>query len=780
MGKCLLEDKIMKKIVLFIFSIFMLVQTLDAQWLGWRRLIDKPTFDVTANPLNWNTIYAGGEGRLVFRSYDGGLNWDTLVVDYRFGSVMFNNVVLHPRDTNIVIVGGLKFGVVERSTDNGENWQIALSTTGSLELNGKSLMLKPDAPDTIYLGEYRSGIIWRSINKGASWDSLSTVRTWRKWRTGENTYKDTLINVTVGATSIREDSTNILLVGTTTGEMFISQDGGLTWNMTSVLRRPIYDWTDCEITRIDFSNTNPRYGVACITYLFPKNKENGGLFKTTDGGYNWTEIAFHDTSLWATAVRGYQGEQEIFAGGYTEDFYAHDTSRVPGVGIVRRSQDGGNTWWVYDPHIDWAMKDPRSNSFLCSMYFRPNSDTAYSCGTYGMIYKTTDAGENWNNVIFPYQQHLRDIQFLDNKIGYVVGDKGIMYYSKNGAYQWTTVTTNVTENLNGLYFLDKKTGYVCGDNGTIIYTNDSAVTFNKLNSGTSEKLTKIFFPDAQTGYISGSNGTFMKSTDGGNSWTAKNTNTNFTIKSFDLLNSSTIIAVGDSALYLTSTDGGENWTKSLPGKFVNYTDITVADASKGIVYMCGDSGLVLKSTDGGSSWVQQVTNTYRIINSISFANADTGAICSKFGTVLQTTNGGNLWDIKKWNGGYWANMWSLRFWGPPGAEKLYMATEAGLFVLDYPSYVEQLKNNDKDDNLFTFREPGGNLTYRYRTDADLSGEYVTVSMFSLSGQNVFSERIMLQGTELYGFVPVSNLAKGLYLFRLDMNGKSCSRKIIID
>ncbi len=354
----------MKKILLPVFIILLFAQEFAYSDLsGWRRMIAKDTYDVWVNPKNPNTIFVGGGGHVVYRSYDGGYKWDTLetVPGLTGTSAHFNNLFIHPKDTNVILVAGLNFCQVRRSTDNGDTWEMVLSYPGQkgcLSTNGKSMFFKPDQPDTIYVGDFMRGVIYRSTNRGATLDSLSTIMT--KWRfedpnTGEIYFEKG--NLTIGSMTIRDDSTNIILAGGTNSEVHISTDGGLTWAFTDVMASPLLDYSDSEITRMVFSDRNPRVGYAVITYLFYANRQNGSLYKTIDGGYTWDMVAFPDTSMWAVDCRKFGNTEEVFIGGYTEDFYVHDSIRVPGVKIVRRSQDGGMTWLPYDNTIDWYVKD---------------------------------------------------------------------------------------------------------------------------------------------------------------------------------------------------------------------------------------------------------------------------------------------------------------------------------------------------------------------------------------------------------------------------------------
>lgn len=85
----------MKKVFVFLFLLVAIVQ-LFSQSSRWRLLLPVPTYDVAVNPHNINTIFVGGEGNLVYRSFDAGRTWDTIVIFAKMQSSRLNNVIILP------------------------------------------------------------------------------------------------------------------------------------------------------------------------------------------------------------------------------------------------------------------------------------------------------------------------------------------------------------------------------------------------------------------------------------------------------------------------------------------------------------------------------------------------------------------------------------------------------------------------------------------------------------------------------------------------------------
>ncbi|MCX7930602.1 MAG: hypothetical protein N2663_07780, partial [Chlorobi bacterium] len=116
----------------------------------WQRLLSEPCYGIAINPKNPRTIYVGGEGRLFYRSYDGGRTWDTLVVEFRTATTQLTNVLVHPIDTNVVFIGGIRFGTLRRSTDNGTTWESVLQGTQNYVFSGEALIIDPVNPQIMY------------------------------------------------------------------------------------------------------------------------------------------------------------------------------------------------------------------------------------------------------------------------------------------------------------------------------------------------------------------------------------------------------------------------------------------------------------------------------------------------------------------------------------------------------------------------------------------------------------------------------------------------------
>jgi photosystem II stability/assembly factor-like uncharacterized protein len=337
---------------------------LDAQVSGsWKRLLDFPVYGIGINPKNPETIIVGGLGRTLYKTQNGGLSWTIDSIEFRSGSSQLTNILISSVDTNIVLAGGV-FNSIRRSTDQGITWENVFEPEKPLFISpGETIIENPDNPLMIYAGDNTSNRIFRSMNGGISWDTITTL------------------NVSGLCTlTLKPDSSNVLFAGCKLGIIKKSTDAGSSWRTVASIREK----GDSEIPKIVFSKKNPSIGFAIIAYFLPKNKPNGGIYKTTDGGETWNEFGSKDTSFWSLCTAQYQnGNEELFIGGYSDA-----SENIPGPGFIIQSQINVFSPTYYSSQIPWFSNmqgiPPRKNVWMIKSAINRNGET--------LVYAATEAG----------------------------------------------------------------------------------------------------------------------------------------------------------------------------------------------------------------------------------------------------------------------------------------------------------------------------------------------------------------------------------------------------
>ena len=281
------------------------------------------------------------------------------------------------------------------------------------------------------------------------------------------------------------DSGSLFLTGGSTNLLCYYEDGDLVWQNTTPGYNECYMVYPTPPTppepsqgfvegwlEIPTGATENLYGVACLNGLeVVACGENGKILKTTNGGDSWT-VKFEKEGYDMVHV-AFADEQVGYACGDScyWDVYHHK-------GIIVKTTDGGETWqelpntnFVYLEHPDfqrtndlfvvdaetfylltadnllWKTTDS-GQSFVCSASFEPlgrivhcelyfKDETGYlvainsDCVTPGIhIYKTTDSGQNWDEVYFnEYIDHTVATHFFDENHVELFGNFNLYQYN---------------------------------------------------------------------------------------------------------------------------------------------------------------------------------------------------------------------------------------------------------------------------------------------------------------------------------------------------------------
>lgn len=267
-----------------------------------------------------------------------------------------------------------------------------------------------------------------------------------------------------------------------------------------------------------------------------------------------------------------------------------------------------------------------SASFLAKGYnlvygYHPtviNNNTAIICGNYttdymnftGKIFRTTDGGASFSEVLSAGVVGFNDAFFIDNTKGFAVGEevntKLLIAKTVNGGASWTTTLSDSLYKGLDVYFFDANTGLIAGDGG-IIRTTDGGATWNVVLDA-DIIVNQFSFPSANIGYAIAagvSTSKVFKTTDAGNTWIdISSPSSNYDLRGIYFTNISTgFIACGSDKYLIRTNDGGQNWSQVTVPSSANLYDIKFVNASLG--YLVGETvyeAIILKTINGGNTW----------------------------------------------------------------------------------------------------------------------------------------------------------------------------------
>ena len=172
-------------------------------------------------------------------------------------------------------------------------------------------------------------------------------------------------------------------------------------------------------------------------------------------------------------------------------------------GIILKTIDGGETW-------DTLIME---ELFRLNSVFFPDSNIGYAVGGWhlqGTIIKTSNGGKSWN-ILLNQIPELNSVFFTDINTGYVVGGyfsslrvsskEQIILKTTDGGNNWDELKRGTNDPLNSVFFPDANTGYVVGDYGTILKTTNGG-GFPTAVKNESQESTFTVYPNPATNKIS--------------------------------------------------------------------------------------------------------------------------------------------------------------------------------------------------------------------------------------------------------------------------------------
>lgn len=251
--------------------------------------------------LNNNTGWVVGQSGLIYKTTDGGLNWNNQIsgTNYELISVYFIN-------ENTGWTAGLA-GLTRKTSDGGQNWENSL-------IGGPANCWKIYFLNEITGFNLRSGynsVLYKTTNSGNNWFYFSNI-TGYKLRTFQ--FLDSNIGFAAGYN----------------GVVMKTNNGGINW---FYVKSP--NWLSEVITDLFFVNPNTGWIVG----------DRGYIAKSTDGGYTWiSQNTENNYSLYGCYFTGIKN-------GWA----------VGSEGTIKRTTDGGNNWFSENSGTTTTLFDIKFN-----------------------------------------------------------------------------------------------------------------------------------------------------------------------------------------------------------------------------------------------------------------------------------------------------------------------------------------------------------------------------------------------------------------------------------
>jgi photosystem II stability/assembly factor-like uncharacterized protein len=340
-----------------------------------------------------------------------------------------------------------------------------------------------------------------------------------------------------------------IYLGTSTGTLFLSSDGGHNWSRLAHLGDD-----DNVLDHIAIDPQNPKH--IYVSAWSVVNQQAGDVYRSHDGGNNWEAMpGVHGKSVRAMAIAPYDSKVLV----------------IGALDGVFRTKDGGKNWDRISP-----VKQADDLKNVESLALDPKNPDVVYAGTWHLAWKTDDGGANWHRI----NKGMID----DSDVFSVIVDStnpSVVYASACSGIYRSDSAGDLFRKLQGIPFSARRTRVLKQD------PKDPATVY----AGTTEGL--------------------WKTLDGGKTWkhvTSSEVVVNDVM--VDPRNTNRVLIATDRSGVLTSDDGAQTFAASNHGYTHRYVSSILADQndpSRILVGVVNDRefGGVFSTHDGGLTWQQK-------------------------------------------------------------------------------------------------------------------------------------------------------------------------------
>ncbi|MBI3193542.1 MAG: T9SS type A sorting domain-containing protein [Ignavibacteriae bacterium] len=308
--------------------------------------------DIHLDNVNEAKLLLATEGEGVYQSIDSGKTWQPqnngmMGVSARDIKVITNG--------NVVLANGFGDGIW-LSSNHAATWNTATTLTSS---NSVTSLATTNNVLVLYSGLYGTGV-FKSTDGGENWIITDSM----------------VINKYVRAVVAHPTNSNIIYAGTGNG-VFTTSNSGASW---TEVNSGIPFSTSIRSMAIDKTNPNVIYAGTDLNYLY----------KTTDGGNNWTNITDANGLL------------------LQDKFIRTITVDAGNSNIVYVGSDSGRVYKSFNAGASWILLSKiASVNSVRSIIRHPNDRRIVFAATFGSgVFVSADSGSHW----LPMNDGLTDLE----------------------------------------------------------------------------------------------------------------------------------------------------------------------------------------------------------------------------------------------------------------------------------------------------------------------------------------------------------------------------------
>ncbi len=611
----------------------------------------------------------------------------------------------------LVVILVLPLAATTAIAQIGPGWETwGPAPIGGVEYTGRiaAAVCSPTDPDRYFVGGADSGV-WRTTDGGASWTALT----------------DDLPTTAIGALAIDPTDENVIYAGT--GEanfayhsrfgrgVFKSTDGGENWTALAestfagrCISRVVVDPIDPLVVYAAVTPAGGFLPAGSAAKGHPQANDPVGVFKSSDGGVNWTQLTTGLPSKATTDLAMQPDDSQVLYAAVGHIF--GDLANG-----IYKTTDGGQVWTKLAGGLPTTDVGRISIAVAPSMPQRLYASiTQVATATGGSaelrgLWRSDNGGATWiqrsiTNYMASYGWYLNVVSVHPTAPDTVIVGGLTLHRSINGGSSWTDITPPHVD-LHALAW-DASGRLLAGDDGGLHRTANLGNSWTPLNDGlgliqfyaglsldplsgdiayggTQDNGTNkrtgpnswihVFGGDGGFTAVNPTNpnivfceyqgtGNLYRSTNGGGSFNFSGSgistgDRNCFLPPFEIdPNDPQRMIYGTHRVYL-STSGGVNWAPISDDLTATPTgaihSLAIAPSDSQTFWVTTNDGNVQVSFHGGLRWVlvrQGLPGWFRVMRQVFVAPDDdhTAYLAgSAFGTdqVLRTTDGGDTWAV---------------------------------------------------------------------------------------------------------------------------------------
>ncbi len=341
--------------------------------------------------------------------------------------------------------------------------------------------------------------------------------------------------------AIQEGSRLTLYVGAASGGVWKSTNGGTTF-------KPVFDKQPVQsIGAVTIDQKNPKTVWVGTGEAWTRNSVSvgDGVYKTTDGGDNWTYLGLKDSERIVKILVNPKNSDNVYVC-VTGKLWSDSDERG-----VYRTKDGGKSWTRVLRGVNastgcsmLSMDKQDPETLYAGLWdFRRKGWTFRSGGENDSmpsgsgLFKSRDGGETWTQLdeknakgLPPKPWGRVAVQIAPSKPKTVyatieaVQPLDGLYRSDDGGETWTMLDRSQMMIWRPFYFANlivdpKNENRVYKSGGSLIMSNDGGRSFSNISGGTHGDHHDLWVDPMNTDHIiAGDDGGLWHSYDGGNKW----------------------------------------------------------------------------------------------------------------------------------------------------------------------------------------------------------------------------------------------------------------------